>query len=116
MSDAIYDWYKATKKLIKVIKKDNPDHENDEGIKELIEGWQSSLETMEVSCPSIRSKYDREEALKASFSSAQIDHICYMIGEWYIEWKDKMWVDGKPNQHRLGIAKEKLKIMICGDD
>jgi len=26
-----------------------------------------------------------------------------------------MWVDGKPNQHRLGIAKEKLKTMIWGN-
>jgi hypothetical protein len=27
-----------------------------------------------------------------------------------------MWVDGKPNQHFLGFAKEQLKEMICGDE
>jgi hypothetical protein len=46
----------------------------------------------------------------------QIDHICYQIGEWYIQWEHKMWVDGKPNQHWLGFAKEELKTMICGDE
>lgn len=46
----------------------------------------------------------------------QIDHICYQIGEWYIQWERKMWVDGKPNQHWLGFAKEELKTMICGDE
>lgn len=46
----------------------------------------------------------------------QIDHICYQIGEWYIQWERKMRVDGKPNQNWLGFAKEEIKQMICGDD
>lgn len=50
------------------------------------------------------------------FTTHQIDHICYQIGEWYIQWQNKMWVDGKPNQHYLGFAKEQLKEMICGDE
>lgn len=50
------------------------------------------------------------------FTTNQIDHICYQIGEWYIQWQNKMWVDGKPNQHYLGFAKEQLKEMICGDE
>lgn len=49
------------------------------------------------------------------FTTAQIDHICYQIGEWYIQWEQKMWVDGKPNHHWLGFAKEELKTLICGD-
>lgn len=50
------------------------------------------------------------------FTTDQIDHICYQIGEWYIQWQSKMWVDGKPNQHWLGHAKEQLKEMICGSE
>lgn len=50
------------------------------------------------------------------FTTKQIDHICYQIGEWYTQWENKMWIDGKPNQHWLGFAKEELKTMICGDE
>ena len=50
------------------------------------------------------------------FTTQQIDHICYQIGEWYIQWERKMWVNDKPNQHWLGFAKEELKTMICGDE
>lgn len=50
------------------------------------------------------------------FTTQQIDHICYQIGEWYIQWQEKMWVKDKPNQHWLGFAKEELKTMICGDE
>lgn len=110
MSDAIYEWYCATKKLIK----DVGNHRTEETDK-MINEWQEALETMEAACPDISSMYDRKTAMQQSFTPEQIDHICYMIGDWYIEWKNKMWVDGKPNQHRLGIAKEKLKMMICGE-
>ena len=48
-------------------------------------------------------------------TSRQQDFICYQIGEWYCNWEGKMWVDGKPNQHWLGVAKEQLKTMVCGD-
>jgi hypothetical protein len=49
------------------------------------------------------------------FTLQQADHICYQIGEWYLKWKNCI-VDGLPQgQHRLGIAKEDLKMMICGD-
>jgi hypothetical protein len=54
--------------------------------------------------------------MTVGFTTQQIDHICYQIGEWYIQWQEKMWVDGKPNQHWLGFAKEELKTMICGDE
>lgn len=113
MSDAIVEWYRATKKMIKQV---TDDCKGDvEPIQHMINDWNESLETMEAACPGIREQYERRQAIEQSFTSEQIDHICYMIGEWYIEWKDKMWVDGKPNQHCLGIAKEKLKTMICGD-
>ena len=54
--------------------------------------------------------------MSLGFTTQQIDHICYQIGEWYTQWEHKMWVDGKPNQHWLGFAKEELKTMICGDE
>ena len=45
-----------------------------------------------------------------SFTSKQIDHICYQIGEWYLMMKPLL-----EGQHNLGRMKEKLKIMVCGD-
>ena len=50
---------------------------------------------------------------KPQFTQEQQDYICYQIGEWYLDWKNKMVVDG--GQHRLGFAKELLKTMIVGD-
>lgn len=46
-----------------------------------------------------------------AFTSKQIDHICYQIGEWYGLMKPLL-----EGQHNLGYMKEKLKIMICGDE
>lgn len=44
------------------------------------------------------------------FTSTQIFHICYQIGEWYLHIKPLL-----EGQHNLGHMKEKLKAMICGD-
>ena len=46
------------------------------------------------------------------FTYLQVDHICHQIGEWYLAWKDRMCPGGL---HNLGLAKEELKLMICGD-
>jgi hypothetical protein len=46
----------------------------------------------------------------APFTSKQIDHICYQIGDWYLMMKPLL--EGHNN---LGYMKEKLKIMICGE-
>ena len=48
---------------------------------------------------------------KPEFTREQEDWICYQIGEWYLEWKDKI-VDGSA-LHKLGIAKEHLKTILC---
>ena len=48
---------------------------------------------------------------KLNLTYEQQDAICYLIGEWYLEWKSRISVDG--GQHRLGLAKEQLKYMIC---
>ena len=45
----------------------------------------------------------------------QENYICAIIDAWYEEWKEKINVPGQPDLHRLGVAKEKLKLMICGD-
>jgi hypothetical protein len=45
------------------------------------------------------------------FTSKQIDHICYQIGDWYLMMKPLL-----EGQHNLGHMKEKLKLMICGDE
>lgn len=48
------------------------------------------------------------------FTTKQIDHICYQIGEWYLNWKGKLTEPYVP--HHLGFAKEQLKEMICGSE
>jgi hypothetical protein len=45
----------------------------------------------------------------------QIDAICYRIGDWYLQWRDKI-VNYDNRTHNLGVAKEQLKILICGDE
>lgn len=109
MSKAIEDWYRATQKLIKGVS-DHKTSETDEMIKE----WEEALSTMEVACPGLKENYERRKAVQESFTPEQIDFICYQIGDWYIDWKDRM-ATGTGKQHRLGIAKEHLKTMICGD-
>jgi hypothetical protein len=47
---------------------------------------------------------------QAPFTTRQIDHICYQIGDWYLMMKPLL-----EGQHNLGFMKEKLKTMICGD-
>lgn len=51
----------------------------------------------------------------ANFTPEQIDHICYQIGEWYLKWRHCL-ANYEDKTHRLGFAKEQLKIMICGDE
>lgn len=49
---------------------------------------------------------------KPEFTQEQKDYICYQIGEWYIKWKDRL-INFDDRTHRLGYAKEILKVMIC---
>lgn len=50
---------------------------------------------------------------KIKFSQEQIDFICHQIGEWYLCWKNKI-VNHEEKTHRLEMAKEELKLLICG--
>lgn len=110
-NNSILQWYRNTLRLIATAK-GREDHEN---IKDIYAGWEEDIQKIETSFPGIKESYERQQAMFKSLTREQIDHICYQIGDWYIEWQDKMWVDGKPNQHWLGVAKEQLKTMICGD-
>lgn len=112
MSDALFQWYLATNKMIKEAYA-TPD--NSEYIEAVVNDWVEAIKTMDFACPELKGRYERHIALQATFTPEQIDFICYQIGDWYCEWQHKMWVDGKPNQHWLGMAKEQLKTMICGD-
>ncbi len=79
MSDAIAEWYRATKKMIKQV---IADCKGDvEPIQHMIDDWNQALETMEAACPGIKEKYESRLAIEQSFTGEQIDHICYMIGE-----------------------------------
>ncbi len=107
MGDPVYEWYCATRKLIDRAKeKEMPP--------EIVEQWQESIEAIEISCNGIKERYERNLAVQKSFTYEQIDFICYQIGDWYCEWKHKM-ATGEGTQHRLGIAKEHLKIRLCGE-
>jgi hypothetical protein len=57
------------------------------------------------------SEIEYQIAQMLPFTRKQIDHICYQIGDWYFMMKPLLEV-----QHNLGHMKEKLKIMICGDE
>ena len=46
-----------------------------------------------------------------TFTQKQINHICYQIGDWYLMMKPLL-----EGQHNLGYMKERLKVMICGDE
>ena len=62
---------------------------------------------------------------KPEFTREQEDWICYQIGEWYLEWKDKIILNSfstdekivfdpaRAFTHNLGIAKEDLKLRLC---
>lgn len=45
----------------------------------------------------------------------QKSEICIIIDKWYFKYKDNL-VDYKNQTHKLGFAKEKLKINICGEE
>lgn len=55
---------------------------------------------------------------RPEFTDEQIDYVCYVIGEWYLDWKECITqaAPGQPSfirpPHRLGYAKEKLKEML----
>src|SRR6187551_1341628 len=100
MSNAFYEMYRNSRNLLdrheREKESDDPPELND-----IVKGWREVIDVVESSHPQIKEWYERNKAMQKSFTPEQIDFICYEIGDWYIEWQDKMWVDGKPNQHWL---------------
>ncbi len=60
------------------------------------------------------SDVERQLNKMSPFTYRQQDHICFQIGEWYLNWRDVL-MNWDERTHRLGFAKEELKQMICGD-
>lgn len=112
MNSAIEDWYKSTMKLIKAAEKSG---EKSLELNDMIGEWKAALEIMESQCQGIKEKIENDDKIRGSFTNQQMDFICHQIGEWYLEWKDKVVTDPEHDTHKLGYAKERLKEMICGD-
>lgn len=83
--------------------------------RQLLQEWNKAIQILEQTDPTYKVRYERLIKNQESFTPEQIDFICYQIGEWYLEWKDRIVVDLKEGTHRLGYAKEQLKTIICGD-
>ena len=49
--------------------------------------------------------------MTTKLTKEQQDWVCYQIGEWYLDWKGKIVPGG--GEHKLGVAKEQLKIRLC---
>ena len=112
--NALYEWYKNSRDSLaryELEKQGHEPHELDEQIDEMIKGWQEAIEIIDRGHPQFREQYMRNQEIQKSFTREQIDHICYQIGDWYLMMKPLL-----EGQHNLGYMKEKLKIMICGDE
>lgn len=112
MSKTLYSWYRNLRNTIRDYesKKDSDVNEN------TIDSLLNFLSSIENDHPEVKMRYENDFFIQASFSGPQVNFICEQIGEWYLEWKDKL-VDNELGliTHRLGFAKEELKSMICGD-
>ncbi len=82
-----------------------------EAICELIKNKKNANE-FDLECGICGKKCELTE--RPVFTNEQIDWICYQIGDWYIEWRHKI-ANYEEKTHNLGLAKEGLKTMICGD-
>jgi len=112
MSATLYQWYYQTKKMIEKACKLEQAHAAE---RDLVQDWQSTVDILEDRCPGFKERYEKNKKMQGSFTPEQIDFICYQIGDWYLEWKDRMVIDLDKGQHRLGFAKEALKSLICGE-
>lgn len=113
MNYEVYRMYCQDRKLIEKAKTAAKDLTKSE--LSLIADMKMGHAILEATEPDYVRRYNMEKEMFKSFTPEQRDFICNQIGWWYIMWKDKMWVEDKPNQHWLGRGKEELKTMICGE-
>lgn len=107
-NEFLYKWYKDLKTKYDDIPLEIYD---DIEMIDMLREWKRTLEDLEKSHPQVKIQYEKDLKIQDSFSQEQIDFICYQIGCWYLEWKNKI---SPNNEHNLGFAKENLKTMICG--
>ncbi len=81
----------------------------------LVLEWHHAIAELDILNKGYKENYDRMVINQSSFTREQIDFICYEIGDWYLEWKDRIIIDLEKGTHQLGYAKEQLKIKICGE-
>lgn len=113
MKYEVYRMYAHSKRMIEKVEACPNDHSDEE--LNLIADMKLSQAILEEADPEYAARYKMEQAMFDTFTPEQKDFICAQVGWWYLMWKDRMWVDGKENQHWLGRGKEDLKTMICGD-
>jgi hypothetical protein len=112
MTDSIFKWYREIRTLIRKAEESKIGGATE---RQMVDEWKLTAEVLEHSDPSVTVRYDRWFKNQQSLTPEQIDFICYQIGDWYIEWKDRLVLDLSQGTHKLGFAKEELKTMICGD-
>jgi hypothetical protein len=106
MNSSLFDWYKATKKLLCI----SLVGESEKQIDEL----KQNIISLEAEFPELQKMYENYQLIVNSFTPEQKDFICYEIGDWYLKWKD--CIASKNGTHRLGYAKEQLKSILCGEE
>ena len=110
MNEDLFNMYSKTQSLIKKFKP-SKNTEVEYG-QQLCCEWFPTIQAIEETFPEYKERYERLIKNQESFTDEQRDFICSQIDDWYLEWKDCIFKNGK---HRLGYAKEKLKTLICGD-
>lgn len=114
MNDILYKLYSSARRIVDKLETERKKGESP-AVLYLITSWNETILALEKRHPEFKRKYENNELYKNSLNIYQKQYICSQIGDWYEDWKDKMWIDEKPNQHWLGQAKEELKNKICGD-
>jgi len=112
MSETIFKLYCQTKSLLKRAEEIS---RSGGAERMLMKDWEQAIAFFENSDPRYKDRYENIDRIQQTFTAEQIDFICYQIGDWYLEWKDRIIVDLDKGTHRLGFAKEELKTIICGE-
>lgn len=112
MNYQVYQMYLEQKRLIARAEACTNEHGEEE--LSLLSDMKLSIAILEEADPEYLRRHKMEQEMYASFTPEQRDFICSQIGWWYLLWKGNM-ATGEGTQHRLGVAKEGLKTMICGD-